>query len=390
MIINRNLSNKLLEMLKQYPVVTLVGPRQSGKTTLVRSLCKDFAYINLEDPDIREIATQDPRALLNRYPDGLIIDEVQQVPTLLSYIQVIADEKKREGLYVLTGSHQPALHSALSQSLAGRTAILQLLPLSFTELHQAKITLSTNELLLNGFYPRIFEKQLNPTEMYRDYIKTYLERDVRQLINLKDLITFQRFMKLCAARTGTILNMHSLSNDVGVDSHTIKKWLSVLQATYLIDFVPAYFENFGKQVIKSPKLYFTDVGLVSYLLGIETIAQIDRDPLRGQLFETMIAMELIKTRFNKGRDPHLYFYRDSQKHEVDLIYQCGTKLIPIEIKAAQTFSYDFLKGIQYFCALKKCEKSYVIYSGDQEIQLKDTSLIHYQKSATIITEADAN
>ncbi|OGT33011.1 MAG: AAA family ATPase [Gammaproteobacteria bacterium RIFCSPHIGHO2_02_FULL_39_13] len=384
MIINRILSIKFLEMMKKYPIVTVVGPRQSGKTTLVKTHCKDYGYINLEDPETRTMAAQDPHALLNRYPDGLIIDEVQQVPSLLSYLQVIVDEKKQDGLYVLTGSHQPALHQALSQSLAGRTAILKLLPLSILELEKEKISLTTNEAMLNGFYPRIYEKQLNPAEIYRDYIQTYLERDIRQLINVKDLMTFQRFIKLCAARTGTILNMHGLGNDVGVDSHTVKHWLSVLQATYLIELVPAYFENIGKRLIKSPKLYFTDVGLVSYLLGIETLSQIDRDPLRGQLFETMVAIELMKARFNQGRDPRLYFYRDSQQYEIDLIYQMGSELIPIEIKSAQTFSPDFIKNIEYFCKLKKCKKSYVIYNGNQNMTFKNTTLINYKDSYRII------
>jgi predicted AAA+ superfamily ATPase len=365
-----------------------MGPRQSGKTTLVKNLCKNYPYINLEEPDIREIADRDPRAILNKYPDGLIIDEIQNVPSLLSYIQAIVDEKQREGMYVLTGSHQLELHAALSQSLAGRTSILQLLPLSLVELQEAGFSLSTNELMLNGFYPRIYNKKLNPTEMYRDYVKTYLERDVRSMINVKDLLVFQRFMKLCAARTGTVLNTHNLASDVGVSDHTIKHWLSILQASYLIELVPPYFENFGKQAMKSPKLYFTDVGLVAYLLEIETLSQIDRDPLRGNLFETMVVMELMKARINQGREPHLYFYRDSQKHEVDIIYKRGAELVAVEIKSSETFHHDFLKGLKYFQKLagERCRDGYLVYNGSEDFKFGSIDVINFMKSSLIVEE----
>lgn len=390
MIFNRLSELKFLEMLKNYPVVSVTGPRQSGKTTLVQRLCPDYKYVNLEDPAVREIAASDPHRFLKQHPGGLILDEIQRLPILLSYLQVIIDKEKKKGMYVLTGSHQPEIQAALTQSLAGRTAILQLLPLSLTELKNAKFDLTSNELLLNGFYPRIYNEKLNPTDVYRYYVQTYLERDVRQMIHLKDLLVFQRFMKLCAARTGTILNMHSMSNDLGVSNHTIKHWLSILKASYLIEFVPAYFENIGKQVIKSPKIYFTDVGLACYLLDIETISQVDRDPLRGQLFETLVAVDVMKTRFNKGRDAHLYFYRDSQKNEVDLIYKAGAQLIPIEIKSSQTFSQDFLKGLNYFKELlgDRCGQSYLVYSGDHEIPLKNVRIINYKNAFKIIDECD--
>lgn len=361
-----------------------MGPRQSGKTTLVRELFPDYPYINLEEPDLRELAHRDPRALLNKYPRHLIIDEVQHVPELLSYIQARVDAADINGQYILTGSHQLALHAALAQSLAGRSAIVELLPLSLNELKQAGFTLDPNQQLLSGFFPRIYNKNLDPTQTYRDYVKTYIERDLRQMINLKDLLTFQRFIKLCASRTGRELNMHSLANDIGVSSHTIKHWLSILQASFLIILLPPYFENFGKQIVKSPKLYFTDVGLACFLLEIETIPQVDRDPLRGNLFETLVVMDLIKTRLNQGREPNLYYYRDSQQNEVDLIYKQGSELIPIEIKSAQTINHSFLKGLSYFKKLKPCQKSYLIYAGEQEFELEEAKIINYHQAHKIV------
>ena len=387
MLFSRDISQQCLTLAKQYPVVTIMGPRQSGKTTLVKHLFKDYAYINLEAPDIRELVAHDPRSVLNKYPNGLIIDEIQNVPSVLSYIQTLVDEKQQEGLYILTGSHQVSLHEAISQSLAGRTAILQLLPMSLSELHAANVTLSLDELLLSGGYPRVHAKSLSPTQVYRDYVQTYLERDVRKIINLKDLLLFQRFIKLCAARTGHVLNMNSLSNEVGVTSHTIKHWLSILQASYLVQLISPYFENFGKQIIKSPKLYFTDVGLACYLLDIETVSQMNRDPLRGHLFETLVAMDLIKTRINQGREPNLYFYRDSQKHEVDLIYKTGAELVPIEIKSAQTISRSFFKGIDYFNTLLpqgRILQNYIVYAGTEEFSLENANVIQYSNAHQIV------
>ncbi len=387
MTYQRDIAERFKKALTQYPVVTLTGPRQSGKTTLARTLCPNYDYINLEEPDIREAAIQDPRAILSKYQKGLIIDEVQHVPSLLSYIQAIVDEKQQDGMYVLTGSHQIALHEALAQSLAGRTALLHLLPLCLHELSQAGIKPSLNELLIKGFYPRVYQKELDPTQAYRDYVKTYLERDVRSMINVKDLLMFQRFLKLSAARTGCVLNMNGLANDVGVSNHTIKHWLSVLQASHLVELIMPYYENFGKQVVKSPKLYFTDVGLVCHLIGIETISQVDRDPLRGNLFETLVVTELMKTRYNIGRDPNLYYYRDSLQKEVDIIYKRGSSLIPVEIKSAQTMNISFTRGLDYFHQLvgERCEQAYVVYAGEQELQLEKATFLNYQH-VPVITE----
>lgn len=390
MFIKRTITTEFLLRQKQYPIVTVVGPRQSGKTTLVKQLSPERPYVNLEKPDIRAFATEDPNGFLAQYPEGAILDEVQNVPTLLSYIQVIVDEKKKAGQFILTGSHQVALHDAMAQSLAGRTTILQLLPLSFTEMQNTQIYLSTNEYLLNGFYPRIYDNKLDYNTVYSDYVKTYLERDVRQLVHIKDLLLFQKFMRLCASRTGTILNMNDLAKDVGVSHHTIREWISILQASYLVELVAPYFENFGKRVIKSPKIYFTDVGLASYLLGIETVTQMDRDPLRGRLYETMVVMELIKTRLNKGRDANIYFYRDSEKKEIDVLYKHGAQLSAIEIKSSQTPSTDFTKGIQYFKNLvgDRFGSAYVIYGGKEEMRIHDITFFNHINASEIITACD--
>lgn len=379
----RDIQNELKKSAKNFPVVTVMGPRQSGKTTLVRSIFPQKPYANLEDLDVRELAETDPRGFLEEYPDGAILDEVQRVPSLLSYIQVIVDEKKQKGQFILTGSHQIELHEAISQSLAGRTDLLSMFPMTINELKGAGIDMSIDEYLLYGFYPQIYKEDLNPTKVYRAYVKTYLERDVRRLINIKNLNLFQRFIKLCAGRAGQLLNTNSLANEVGVSSHTIQEWLSVLQASYLIVLLQPYFENFGKRVIKSAKLYFTDVGLLSYLLGIENIKQMSRDPLRGHLVENLVIMELIKARSNQGLEPQLYFYRDNQKNEVDVIFQKGHELVPIEIKSAKTFNQEFLKNLQFFQKITKgrSDRGFVIYCGEKEQNLHSNRLINFKKSS---------
>ncbi len=386
MLFERAAREKLLALSEGYPVLTVLGPRQSGKTTLVKNCFPRHHYVNLEKPDVRALIEADPNAFFASQPNGIILDEIQQAPILLSYIQVLTDENPLNGRFILTGSHQLSLQQALTQSLAGRTAILQLLPLTMGELQQADRLLPTNELMLQGFYPRIYQQQLNPVDVYQYYYQTYIERDVRQMINIKDLNSFQRFVKLCAGRIGQVLNFSNLANEVGVSHHTIKSWLSILQASFLIILLPPYFENFGKRNIKSPKLYFTDVGLAAYLLEIETIGQIDRDPLRGQLFENMVVIELYKTRLNQGREPHLYFYRDSQGHEVDVIYKQGATLMPIEIKSSQTFTTSFNKNLKYFSNLvgDRCQPGYIIYAGSDEMKSQNFSLITYTNSARII------
>lgn len=383
----RDLQAELKSIAKQYPVVTIVGPRQSGKTTLVQEVFPKKPYVNLEPPDIRALVTQDPRAFLSQYPKGAILDEIQRTPTLLSYIQTIVDEdSSKKGLFILTGSHQLELHQAITQSLAGRTALLTLLPMSMDELQKAGFELSLDELLLNGGYPRIYKDNLNPTTAYRNYFQTYVERDVRQLIHIKNLSLFQKFIKLCAGRIGQIVDFSNLANEVGVSHHTIKEWLSILEASFVIFQLQPYFENFGKRLIKSPKLYFTDLGLATYLLDIENITQLKRDPLRGHLVENLVILELMKTRLNKGLDPKLYFYRDHHQNEVDVIYKTSNQLVPIEIKSSETFHPEFLKGIQYFQNLSKGrgEKGFLIYAGDKSMKVAGISILNYKNAAQAV------
>jgi predicted AAA+ superfamily ATPase len=376
---DRSLSSELQLLALSYPVVTVMGPRQSGKTTLVRHCFPHKPYVNLEALDTQELAQQDPRAFLEKYPQGAILDEIQRVPSLLSYIQLLVDENQQKGLFILTGSHQMELHQAITQSLAGRTALLNLLPMSLIELTQAGIELSLDEALLKGGYPRVFKDQLDPTKAYRNYFQTYVERDLRQLIQVKDLVQFQRFIRICAGRIGQLLNLEGIGNDVGVSSNTIKQWISILEASFILLRLQPYYENFGKRMIKSPKIYFTDVGLASYLLGIENSSQMERDPLRGNLIENLVVLELMKYRINQGLDPQLFFFRDAQGHEVDLIFQKGRELIPIEIKASKTFNSDFLKNLRFFKDLvgERCKNGTLIYAGTQEQSVESFKVLNY-------------
>lgn len=366
-------------MAASYPVVTLIGPRQSGKTTLVQLSFPRKPYVNLEAPDTRELAAEDPRGFLSRYPDGAILDEIQRAPQLLSYIQLLVDENPVKGSFILTGSHQLQLHEAISQSLAGRTALLTLLPMSLQELAKAGIDLSLDQQLLMGGFPRIFHDSLEPTKAYRNYFQTYVERDLRQLVNVKDLLQFQRFVRLCAGRIGQLLHFESLGNDVGVSSHTIKHWISILEASFIIFRLQPYHANFGKRIIKSSKLFFVDVGLASYLLGIEDIVQMSRDPLRGHLMENLVVLELIKARLSLGLDPQLYYFRDVQGHEIDVVFQKGSELIPMEIKSGTTFNQEFLKNLLFFqqTAGKQASNGYLIYAGEQEQKIQSIRLLNY-------------
>lgn len=380
MYFRRQIEPKLAASLKQYPVVTLMGPRQSGKTTLIKHALPNYPYVNLEDPSQREVILADVRSFFDRYPNGLILDEIQRMPSLLSTIQVLVDQQsEKTGLFVLTGSHQFELHQAISQSLAGRTALLTLLPLTLEELSTFHSAMTLDEILLTGFYPRIYQKNLNPTEVYRYYLQTYVERDIRQLIHLRDLTSFQRFIKLCVGRIGQVINLSNLSNEVGVSAQTIGHWLSLLEASYLIIRLVPYFENFGKRIIKSPKLYFTDVGFATFLLDIENTNQLSRDPLRGNLFENLVIMDILKQRYNQGNTTPLYYFRDQHGNEVDLILKTGNQLIAVEIKASQTFSPHFLKGLDYFQTLigERYQQGYLIYSGNEENKIRNHQLVHY-------------
>ncbi len=385
MLVQREMQPELQQMAIEYPVVTLMGPRQSGKTTIVRATFKNMPYVNLESPEVRALAESDPKGFLSAYPQGAIIDEIQRVPDLLSDIQTNVDERKKNGQYILTGSHQLLLHEKISQSLAGRTALLTLLPLSLSELAQQKKSNDENDTLYQGLLPRIHCENQQPTKAYRHYLQTYIERDVRQLIHLKDLATFQKFITICASRIGQLVNYDNIANEIGVSNHTVKHWLSVLEASWVIFRLQPYHANVGKRLVKSPKLYFIEPGLAAYLLGIESVAQMQRDPLRGQLFENLVVLELMKQRYNQGLDPHLYFYRDQQQHEIDVVYKKGHQLIPIEIKSAKTFNQQFLKGIDYFSRIfpQQCEQGYIVYAGNQEQKIGWRHLLNYLSTSQI-------
>lgn len=365
---NREIINEFKQLAKEFRVITVLGPRQAGKTTLCRLSFPDYAYVSLEDPDTRLFAEDDPKAFLAQYRQHVIFDEIQRVPGLLSYIQGIVDADQIKAQFILTGSHQLELGQAISQSLAGRTALLTLLPLTLNELFLGTSTPDTDTILLNGFMPGKHHDQIEPARFYRSYFQTYIERDVRQLIQLKDSTRFEKFVRLCAGRTGQLLNQATLANEVGVTANTISDWLSVLEASFIIVRLQPWFENIGKRLVKAPKLYFVDTGLAAWLLGIETQTQMQRDPLRGHLFENMVVLEALKHRLNQGKEPRLFFYRDSQGHEVDLVLQRGHQLQPIEIKSAQTWNPEFLKGLNQFKKIlgDRVIDPAIVYGGDAE------------------------
>lgn len=380
------MQKELEKAAKKLPIVTVLGPRQSGKTTLVKQTFPNKPYVNLESIHVKELALSDPISFLELYPEGAILDEIQEVPQLLSYIQVRVDASNRKGEFILTGSHQLELNAAISQSLAGRVAILHLLPLSLEELMMAGIEKSVDTTLYEGCYPRVHADQLNPTKTYASYVRTYLERDIRMILQVHNLDLFQKFMVLAASRVGQIFNKDSIAGEVGVSSKTIGHWLSILEACYIVYRLPPYFENFGKRAVKSPKIYFCDVGLVAYLLGIETVEQMARDPLRGHLFENLVVNELMKARFNQGLDPRLYFYQITGRSEVDLIYQKGHELIPIEVKSTRTFNPSLISGIKNFQKIipDRCVHPHLIYSGDEEMKIGDIQLLNYRHTAKIV------
>ena len=384
-MIARKIENQLRTLAGMYPVVTITGPRQSGKTTLAKAVFPEHKYVSLENFDLRQMAQMDPKGFLDSFAAPVIFDEIQRVPALLSYIQTIVDENKTPGQYILTGSHQPLLGESVTQSLAGRTGILRLLPLSISELTDAGINLSRDEYLYQGFMPRLYDSSIDAKNLYRDYFSTYVEKDLRLMLNIKDLNAFETFIKMLAGRIGQLINLSALSNDVGVSSQTLGQWLSVLEASFIVFRLPCYFENFGKRLVKSQKLYFTEPGLVAWLLGINTPEQVVRDPLFGNLFENMVVVEALKHRLNSGEMPELYFLRDSQGLEADLVFRANHDcLIPIEIKGSSTWNKEFCKNLLKLRKLSpKFSNGYVIYSGDLTPEIDGVKFLNYQNTSTI-------
>jgi predicted AAA+ superfamily ATPase len=344
-MIERAARHRLLRLAQGFPVVVLTGPRQSGKTTLARSAFPQHAYVSVEDPDVRERVAADPRAFLLAHRDGVVIDEVQRVPELLSYLQTAVDAQSQMGRYVLTGSQNLLLSAHVGQSLAGRAGYLELLPLAYAEQPALMAAGSLDELLVRGFYPPLYDRPVAPTEWHASYLASYVERDVRQISRVADLLQFQRFMRLMAARCGQLLNLSAVANDLGIAQTTARDWLAVLEASYIVYRLAPYHTNFGKRLVKTPKLYFHDVGLAAYLLGITDAASMNSHPMRGALFESMLITDYLKHCRNTGAANGIYFWRDNIGNEVDLLIERAGELWPVEMKSGATFQSGWLKPL---------------------------------------------
>ena len=351
-MIRRDAENAIHSLLRGFPIVTITGPRQSGKTTLAKAIFPDKPYVSLEDPDVRLSARDDPRSFLERFTDGAVLDEVQRCPDILSYLQTIVDADGRMGLYILTGSQQFGLMSGITQSLAGRTAFVELLPFSFNELAQAgKQLQNIDHALYTGGYPPLYDRDVVVRAWFGAYVTAYIERDVRQVLKVQELETFQRFVRLCAGRTGQLLNFSSLAVECGITHNTAKAWISVLEASYIVFQLRPHHANFNKRLVKTSKLYFYDVGLVSWLLGIQTPEQMQTHPLRGNIFETFVVSEIMKSFLNSGERPNVFFWRDSNGVEVDVLIEQGGRIIPVEIKSGKTVNGEFFSGLEKWLTL---------------------------------------
>lgn len=370
-MIPRELITVLEEYATEFRSVLLVGPRQSGKTTLVRETFPDKPYVSLENPDERLLAETDARAFLNRFPDGAILDEVQRVPSLLNYLQEVLDLTDRDGLFILTGSNNILLQENITQTLAGRVGILDLYPLSFREIGTIAKEYSLNELIFRGSYPEIYNKNRKPEWWYSSYLRTYVERDVRQIKNIENTSLFIKFLKICAGRIGQQVNNTAISNECGIDLKTVQSWLSVLEQTYVINLLQPFYNNFNKRILKTPKLYFVDTGLACSLLGIRKTKELELSHFRGSLVENYIITECRKNNSNQNSGQAFYYWRDNKGVEVDLIIDTGTTFLPVEIKSAETFSNDFTQNLKKIKSYSGVKKATIVYNGKMEFETSD-------------------
>lgn len=380
-MIKRSAEKKLKELAKGFPTVAVIGPRQSGKTTLVKMAFSKKPYVLLEDPETRMFAENDPKGFLAKYPDGAIIDEAQRVPQLFSYLQGIIDAANKPGMFILTGSHNFLLMEKVTQSLSGRIAILKLLPFSIDELRPAEIEYdSYEEYLFKGMYPRLYDMKINPQNFYSSYIQTYLERDLRLLLNIQNLSAFHIFLKMCAHRTGQLLNLSSLANDCGITHNTAKKWLSLLETSFIIYLLRPHHGNFNKRLVKMPKLYFVDPGLAAHLADVQSAVHLENHPLKGPLFESLIITEFLKKRFNSALESNLFFWRDKTGHEIDCIFDQGDRVIPIEIKSGRTITEDYFTNMNYWNRLSGNDpkKSFIVYGGTDEQRRSNGHVISWK------------
>ncbi len=377
----RAIIKKFKSLVATFPVVALTGPRQSGKTTLAKELFgQKYRYVSLEDLDARNFAQSDPRGFLAEYNEKVIIDEAQLVPDLFSYLQGVVDNNDRPGQYILTGSQHFLLHQKISQSLSGRAAFLHLLPLSIQEIKNGEVELPTLEkTLYQGFYPRIYASRVKPADWYSNYLRTYVERDLRQIKNIHDLGTFQTFLKMCASRAGQLLDLTSIGNDCGISHNTVKGWLNILEASFIIFLLRPHYKNFGKRLVKTQKLYFYDTGLLSHLLDIQSPKQLSTHYLRGGIFESFVFSEILKKRYSEGREPHLYFWRDNHGHEVDGLIEVGERILSLEIKSSKTVNDQFFSGLRYWQGIseRSAKDSYLIYGGEASMKRKDAQVISW-------------
>ncbi len=369
MIIQREITRKLIALSKKFKIVSVMGPRQSGKTTLVQLAFPKYAYASMEDTDVRHHAEKDPRGFLQSLGNGAILDEAQRVPHLFSYLQTLVDKNKKAGQFIITGSSNYLMHHEISQSLAGRVAVLRLLPLSMPELEAAEYPVKRlNKLMFKGSYPPVYERNIHPADWYGSYIQTYIERDVRQIQNIGNLSLFQRFLRLCAGRAGQIINYSSLGNDCGVSHHTIRNWMSILESSFIIYLLQPYYVNFNKRVMKTPKLFFYDTGIAAFLLGIKSESQLNDHFITGHLMENFVITELIKNSCNKGLNTDFYYWRDKTGNEVDCLVDKGNTRLLVEIKRGKTLNNDYFRGIEYYKSLDKRHKlkAWLVYDGEHQ------------------------